>query len=50
VLRLSPHEYAERQVERLVPPPESGLIGLHTMNQAGDLLVVDAFARRARFF
>lgn len=48
VVRLSAQEYGERQVERIVPPPESGLLGLHTMNHAGDLLVVDAFARRTR--
>ncbi|HEX7052823.1 MAG TPA: hypothetical protein VF211_02670 [Burkholderiales bacterium] len=48
VLRLSPQEYAERQVERIVPAPRSGLLGLHTMNRAGDLVVVDAFARRGR--
>jgi hypothetical protein len=48
VLKLTPEEYAERQVERLLPPPSSGLYGLHTMNRAGDLTVVDAFARRRR--
>ena len=48
VLKLTPEEYAERQVERLLPPPASGLFGLHTMNRAGDLTVVDAFARRRR--
>jgi hypothetical protein len=48
VLKLTPEEYAERQVERLLPAPESGLHGLHTMNRAGDLIVVDAFARRRR--
>src|SRR6185295_16298411 len=48
VLKLTPEEYAERQVERLLPPPSSGLYGLHTMNRAGDLIVVDAFARRRR--
>ena len=49
VLRLTPHEYAERQVERVLPAPESGLLGLHTVNRAGDLTVVDAFTRRRRF-
>ena len=49
VLRLTPHEYAERQVERILPPPDSGLLGIHTLNRAGDLTVVDAFARRRRF-
>jgi hypothetical protein len=48
VLKLTPEEYAERQVERLLPGAESGLYGLHTMNRAGDLIVVDAFARRRR--
>jgi hypothetical protein len=49
VLRLTPHEYAERQVERVLPTPESGLLGIHTVNRAGELTVVDAFARRRRF-
>ena len=47
VLRLTPHEYAERQVERILPG--GGLLGLHTLNRAGDLAVTDAFARRSRF-
>ena len=49
VLRLTPQEYAERQVERILPPPDSGLLGIHTVNRAGDLTVVDAFTRRRRF-
>jgi hypothetical protein len=49
VLRLTPHEYAERQVERILPPPDSGLLGIHTLNRAGGLTVVDAFTRRRRF-
>ena len=48
VLKLTPQHYAERQVERLLPSRASGLFGLHTMNRAGDLTVVDAFARRRR--
>jgi len=48
VLKLTPQDYAERQVERLIPQAASGLFGLHTMNRAGDLTVVDAFARRRR--
>jgi len=49
VLRLTPQHYAERQVERIMPSPESGLYGLHTVNRAGALTVVDAFTRRLRF-
>lgn len=47
VLRLTPQDYAERQVERVLPA--DGLLGLHTVNRAGDLTVVDAFTRRRRF-
>lgn len=48
VLKLSPTDYVERQAQRLLPSEDSGLAGLHTMNRAGDLLVVDAFMRRKR--
>ena len=48
VMKLSSQDYVERQVERILPPPASGLLGLHTMNHAGDLTVVDAFIRRRR--
>ena len=48
VLKLTPQDYAERQVERLLADPAAGLFGLHTMNQAGGLTVVDAFTRRKR--
>jgi hypothetical protein len=48
VLRLTPEHYAERPVERIVPPPQSGLLGLHTVNRAGALTVVDALSRRLR--
>jgi hypothetical protein len=49
VLRLTPHDYAERQVERVLPAQAEGILGLHTLNRAGDLTVVDAFTRRRRF-
>jgi hypothetical protein len=48
VLRLTPHDYAERQVERVLPSGADGLLGVHTINRAGDLTVVDAFCRRSR--
>jgi len=47
VLRLTPQDYAERQVERVLPSA-GGLLGLHTLNRAGHLTVVDAFTRRRR--
>jgi hypothetical protein len=48
VLRLTPDEYAERQVERILPSSADGLLGIHTVNRSGDLTVVDAFIRRSR--
>jgi hypothetical protein len=47
VLRLTPHEYAERQVERLLPAHD-GVLGIHTVNRAGHLTMVDGFMRRRR--
>jgi hypothetical protein len=48
VLRLTPQAYAERPVERIVPAADSGLLGMHTVNRAGDLTLVDLLARRRR--
>lgn len=48
VLRLTPQSYAEREVQRIVPPPGGPLIGLHTVNRAGPLTVADVLARRRR--
>ncbi len=48
VTRLSHEEFAEEEERRIVPAPASGLLGLHTINRAGDLSVVDVFARRRR--
>jgi len=48
IVRLTAEEFVERPVERLLPPAGSGLLGLHTVNRAGALVVVDAFSRRRR--
>jgi hypothetical protein len=48
VQRLTGNEYAERQVQRIVPAESGGILGLHTVNRAGPLTVIDAFARRLR--
>lgn len=49
IVRLTAEEFSERPVERLLPPAGSGLLGMHTVNRAGALVVVDAFSRRRRF-
>lgn len=46
VLRLSDEEYLEQEEERILPERPRGLLGLHTVNRAGTLSVVDAFVRR----
>ncbi|MGQ0523013.1 MAG: glucosamine inositolphosphorylceramide transferase family protein [Betaproteobacteria bacterium] len=48
VLHLSRHTYAESEEERIVPAAASGILGLHTVNRAGDLAVIDGFTRRSR--
>jgi hypothetical protein len=48
VLRLSAEEYVEREERRILPTHPAGLLGLHTVNRAGDLSVVDGFTRRLR--
>ena len=49
VERLSPDEYVEREEERIVPRKPGEVLGIHTINRAGDLCVTDAFVRRPRF-
>jgi len=49
VTKLTPHEYAEVEERRILPPEGAGFIGMHTINRAGDLSVADVFARRSRF-
>jgi hypothetical protein len=48
VLRLSPEEYLEREERCILPTHPGGLLGIHTVNRAGELSVVDAFTRRLR--
>jgi hypothetical protein len=48
VTRLDDHDYAEEEVSRILPAGAGGLLGIHTLNRAGELTVTDAFVRRAR--
>ena len=48
VLRLNPEEYVECEERRILPAHPAGLLGLHTVNRAGELSVVDGFMRRLR--
>jgi hypothetical protein len=48
VTRLTQDEYLEEEESRIVPMSDA-VLGIHTINRAGDLSVTDAFSRRARF-
>ena len=48
VLELAPDRYAEREEHHVVPAHAGGALGLHTVNRAGALSVVDLFVRRGR--
>lgn len=48
VTRLDADGFEEQEERRIVPPAKSGILGMHTINRAGDLSVMDAFARRSR--
>jgi hypothetical protein len=48
VLRLDREQYAERQVQRILPPHGGPMLGLHTVNRAGALAVIDGFTRTPR--
>ncbi|MGZ5103585.1 MAG: glucosamine inositolphosphorylceramide transferase family protein [Usitatibacter sp.] len=49
VTRLDAEAFTEETERRIVPAAGSSILGLHTINRAGDLSVIDAFARRPRF-
>jgi hypothetical protein len=48
VLRLTPDEYLEKEVETIIPQHPSGILGLHTLNRAGPLTVIDGCTRVMR--
>lgn len=48
VLHLSPQAYLEREEERILPAQDTGILGIHTLNCAGELSVMDGFVRRSR--
>ena len=48
VTRLDRGGYEEQEERRVVPVEGEGVLGIHTINRAGDLSVTDAFVRRAR--
>lgn len=57
VKSLTADEYIEEEEHRIMPPDRDtrgqarlgAILGIHTINRAGDLSVTDAFCRRSRF-
>jgi hypothetical protein len=47
--RLDPENYAQTVLARLAPRPDWGFHGLHTLNAAGGIEVIDCVGRRARW-
>jgi len=45
---LNPDEYSEKQVDRILPQWRRGIHGVHTLNRAGRLTVVDCLQYRRR--
>jgi len=48
VVELDRETYREEIVEEILPPAGGPILGIHTMNHAGALDVIDCFARRRR--
>lgn len=50
VKRLTPVEYEEEEISKLVPGWRPDIIGVHTINSADDLTVIDCLVKRRRYF
>ncbi len=49
ILRLSPTDFAEETVSKILPKWDPRVIGTHTYNSADDLTIIDCLTRRGRF-
>jgi hypothetical protein len=50
ILKLSTEAFAEQEIGRIMPPRTDKFIGVHTVNRAGHLSVVDGLFRRSRLW
>ncbi len=50
IVRLTPQEYLEIEVSKMLPEWHKKLLGTHTLNQEEDLTVTDGLIRRNLFF
>jgi hypothetical protein len=50
IVSITPDEYMEKRCESVLPGKTDHHIGIHTLNKAGQLALVDQFVRRRRYF
>jgi hypothetical protein len=50
ILQLDPETYEEVEVDKILPDWSPSLAGVHTLNRAGDMTVIDCLLRRRKFF
>ncbi len=48
ILRISPDEYEEIENQKILPDWHSNLLGVHTLNRAGGMLMIDCLIRRRK--
>lgn len=48
IKRLTPECYEEQEFEQIFPASGQNVLGIHTLNRAGDLTIVDGWQRRRR--
>jgi hypothetical protein len=49
IVRLSPNEFAEEEVSKILPEWQKGIIGTHTLSISDELTVVDCLRKRSKF-
>jgi hypothetical protein len=50
IVQLSPETFSEVEVDKLVPNGDPHVAGVHTLNVAGDLTVIDCLVRRKKYW
>ena len=48
ILQLNSETYEEVEVDKIIPNWEPNVMGVHTLNQAGDMTVIDCLLRRKK--
>jgi len=49
IISLSPTEYAETQIAKILPDWDKNVLGVHTLNALNEVTVIDCLVKRSRF-